>query len=115
MNDAVPVSIIEGATRLDQVSHSLRQPERGTPRDELLQALALQVFHGDEGSTALLSHFIYGDHVGVLQTPGGLSFSIEALQQVSVVGEPSSDRLQRHEPADARVARLENHTHGTAA
>ena len=70
MQDAALVSMRDGVRNLHSVLEALR--ERQAPhRNERVQGLALDEFHGDEGLIALLADLEDRADVGMIQRGGG--------------------------------------------
>src|SRR4029077_5387746 len=81
----------------------------------LLQTLALDQLHRDIRSSGFLPHVIDGYDIGMLQTSGGLGFTVEARQQVGIVGHSGGDGLEGYKAIDDRVAGAIDNPHPAAA
>ena len=114
MNDAALVGAVEGAARLHGVDELERDGQRSTVRDDLLEALTFNEFHGDVGDVVLFAHIVDGDDVGVLQPAGGLGLAVKALEQTGIGGHASGDGLDGDEAVDDRIASAVDHAHGAA-
>ena len=78
MNHAALVGVFQRAANRHDVAELLREWQGGPAVDHLLEALALQILHGDVGRVAFLPELIHGDDVGVLQRPGRPGLLVEA-------------------------------------
>ena len=63
-------------------------------RDVVLEGLAIQELHGDEGLARVLSDLVDGADVGVVERRGGLGFAPEAFQRLLVLGHAFGEELQ---------------------
>ena len=66
----------------------------------MLQSLAVQVFHGDERVSLEFIDVVHRATVGMLERRGGLSFALEAVQSLPILGQS----LGRNFKATARLS-----------
>ena len=83
--------------------------------DAMLQRHAVQKFHDDEGLAVLLTNFIDGADIGMVQGRGRLRLSLEAGKGLGVFGDFIRQELQGDKPVQGNVLGLVNHTHPPAA
>src|SRR5215471_5618485 len=84
-------------------------------RDHMLQCLAVQEFHGDERLRFMLSDFVNGADIWMIQCGSCSCFSPEAFESLQVVGKMFREELQRDEAAQIGIFGFVNHTHSSAA
>jgi hypothetical protein len=83
--------------------------------DQMLQRRAIEKFHHDEGTTLVLSYFMDGADVRMVQGRGGLAFPLEAGQGCWIVGYVIRQKLKRDKAVKVYVLSLVNDTHPAAA
>src|ERR1022692_3026063 len=83
--------------------------------DALLQALALQLLHHDEGMPVVILNAMNGADVGMIQQRRRLRFSCEAFQRLGVTCKIFWNELQGDMPAQLQVFGLVHNTHATTA
>jgi len=81
----------------------------------LLQCLALQELHGDEGLTFVFVDFINGADVGMIERRGSAGLALEAAQGVTVFGQLCRQEVEGDETPQLAVLGLIDHTHTSAA
>src|SRR5215467_9002733 len=86
-----------------------------TARNHMLQCLAVQEFHGDERLRLMLSNFVNGANVRMVQCRSCSCFAPEAFESLRVVGKMFREELQRDKAAEICVLGLINHTHSATA
>ena len=84
-------------------------------RDAVLQRLAVEKLHGDEGLAVLLADFIDGADVGMIQGGSGLRFALKSLQRLRVLGDISGRNFRATKRPQPRVLGLVDHAHAAAA
>ncbi len=89
-----------------------RQPARG---DELGQAAPLDQLHGQEARARVLLDRVEGDDVGVVERRDGARFALQAGESLGRGGEVRGQELERHVPAEPRVAGAIDLAHATRA
>jgi hypothetical protein len=72
-------------------------------RDQLGQALALDVLHDDEVRAVGLAPVVDADDVGVVQRRGRLGLAPEPLDEAGVGGQRREQHLDRHGPVEHLV------------
>src|ERR1700734_2041922 len=82
--------------------------------DWMLQSQAVQKLHDDERLTCVLSDFMNGADVGMIQCRSGLRFALEAGERLRGFGPFIGGKLQRDEATEGYVFGLVDHTHATA-
>ena len=86
----------------------------GLSGNALLQALALQLLHHDEGMAVVILNAVDGADVGMVQQRSRPCFPLEALQRLGIAGQIFRNKLQRNVPPQLEIFGLVNHTHATA-
>ena len=85
MDDASSVGSIQCVGDLDAKRQYLLDLQ-WLATDAMLQRHAIQKLHDDEGLPVLLTNFVDGADVGMVQCRSGTSFAAEALQRLRVSG-----------------------------
>ncbi len=62
----------------------------------------------------MLSNFVGGADIWVVEGRGGASFALKALEAYGIVGEFVGQELERDEAAEFEILGLVDHTHPTA-
>jgi hypothetical protein len=114
VDDALGVCRIEGVGNLDRQVQKLRRLH-GLPTNAVLERLALQKLHGDEGLALVLVDVVDRADVGVVEGGAGLGLALEPLQGDGVAEELLGQELQRDGPVEAGVLGLVDDTHAAAA
>ncbi len=114
MNDPLGVGRIQSIRELDADLQELLRLE-GLPGDAVLERLALQKLHGDEGLTLVLVYVVDGADVSVIEGGSGLGFTPEAFLSLVVGEQPHRQELQRDGSVEARVLGFVDDTHTPAA
>ena len=96
MDDAGFVCGIEGVGDFDGEREDGVEIERALG-DAMLQRLAIEKFHGDEGLAVLVVNFVDGADVGMVQGGGGFGFALEAGEGLRVFGDFVGEEFQGHE------------------
>src|SRR5262245_61894601 len=114
MNDAFDMRRIErvGNFRSQEEQHIGAEWLAG---NQAAQGHAVQEFHSDERAPGLLSDFVDGANIWMIQSRGGLSFALETSQGVVIVDNFIGNELQRDKSAEDGVFRLVHHAHSAAA
>src|SRR5438270_11089369 len=97
-----------GMRRIERIGYvnADRQQSFGLKRaraDQILQRLAFEIFHDDEGLIALLADVIDRADIGMVQRRGGLSLTAEAAERRRVASDGLRQKLPGHEASQARV------------
>ena len=114
VHDAFGVSGIERVGDLDGEGKQSVQLE-GPNTDEVLQGLAIEKLHGDEGLAVFLADVVNGANVGVVQGGCGLGFALKAGERLRIAGYFIGKEFQGDEAMQARVFGFVNHAHAAAA
>ncbi len=77
MHDALGMRRVEGISDINGNRHQQFELER-LVADQVLQSLAFQVLHGDEGAALVLTYVIDSADVRVIQAGSRLGFAAEA-------------------------------------
>jgi len=113
MDDALLVRRVERLGNLHtQVEHLVQV--HGFVPDQMLQGLAVQKLHDDEGMAVMLADFVNCADAGMVERRSGARFALEPLERLTVLGRLLGQELQRHRTAQAEVFGLVHHTHATA-
>jgi len=83
-------------------------------RDDVLEGRAVEEFHGDETLVLLLTDFVNGANVGVIQSRGGASFAAETLEGLGVADQIVGEELEGDEPAKRGVLSLVDNPHAAS-
>ena len=83
--------------------------------DAVLQRLALEQLHRDEGPAAVVADFVDGADVRVVQRRGGARFALESRQRLRVARPLVGQELQGHRPVQARVLGPVDDAHAATA
>ncbi len=81
----------------------------------MLEGLAFEQLHGDEGLVSVLANLVDGADVGVVEGGGGAGFAQETFERLTVAGEVLGQELESDEAAELGVFGLVDHTHAAAA
>ena len=101
---------IEGIGDLDREGKQDVEIQR-TASNRVLQGLAFEELHRDEGAAVLLADVVDGADVRVIERRGRLGFALEARQRSGVQGNFVGQKLQCDEAVKAGVLSLINHAH----
>ena len=81
----------------------------------MLQRVAIEKFHGDEGLAVLLVDFVDGADVGMVQSGGGFGFTLEAGEGLRILGDIVGQEFQSDEAAEFEVFGFVDYAHAAAA
>src|SRR5271166_2083042 len=113
MNNAFGVGGIERVGKLDaQIQNRLDL--HGFSRDRVPQGCAIQILHHDEGAAVLVSNFVDGADVGVVQGGCCPGLAAETFRSLRVLRDFIREELECDETAKLDVFGLVNHTHAAA-
>ena len=87
----------------------------GAAVDAVLERLAVEKFHGDEGLAVLFADVVNGADVGMVERGGRLRFALETGEGLGIAGDILRQKFQRDETLEARVFGLVDDTHASAA
>src|SRR5579864_2895311 len=83
----------------------------GMTGDGLLQALALEPLHHDEGMAIVVFYAVNCADVGMIEQRSGSGLAGESLQRLRVAGEIFRDEFESYVASEFQVLGLINHTH----
>ena len=86
-----------------------------TPRNAVLQRQPVQKLHGDEPLAFVLTDFVDGANIGMVQGRSRPSLAAEAFQRLWVSRDILGKEFERHKSAERGVFGLVDHTHATSA
>ncbi len=114
MHDPLGVRCVQAVGNLDADFKELGNFQR-LAADAVLQRLAFEQFHGDEGAAFVFADVVNGADVGMIEQGSGARFAAEALDGLRVLGNIVGEKFQCDAAAQARVFRFVNDAHATAA
>ena len=114
MNDSLGVKCFKGLRHLYGNIEKFFKLQR-FPVNALLQTLAFQPLHDDEGMAAVIVDFMDGANVGVIQPRRGPGFALEAVQRLAVAQQIVGNELQGNMASEAHVFRLIDNAHAATA
>jgi hypothetical protein len=82
--------------------------------DDVFERAAIEKFHGDKTLAFVLTDFIDGANIGVIQSGGGAGFAAETFKGQRVTGQVVGKELKCDESAELGVFGLVNHAHAAA-
>ena len=114
VDDALRVGCVErvGDFNADVEAHF--HVERAA-HDEVLEGLAVEKLHGDEGFAGFVADVVDGADVGVVEGGGGLGFTLEAREDLRVAGDVVGKKFERDETVQAVVFGFVDDAHTAAA
>jgi hypothetical protein len=110
MDDAFGVRGIQSVRDIDGEGKEIFGVER-MAGDAVLERLAVEKFHGDEGLAVLLANVVNGADVRMIERGGGLGFALETGEGLRVARDVLREKFQRDETAEARVLGFVDDTH----
>ena len=113
MDDAFGVRGIEGVGDLDGEFEGFFDGQR-LAGNAVLQRLAFEVLHGDEGPSVFLGDFVNGADVGVIEGGGGAGFALEAFESGAIFGHIVGEEFQGDEATEGGVFGFVDHAHAAA-
>ena len=81
----------------------------------MLQSLAFQKLHGDEGFAILLANVVNGADVWMVQRGSCLRLALKAGQRLGIASHLIGQEFQGHKAVEAGVFGLVDHAHAAAA
>src|ERR1700739_1225016 len=110
MDDVLGVGCHQSVGHLDaHVEHLI--DGHGVAGDGLLQALALEPFHHNEGMAVIVFDPVNRADVGMIKQRSSPGLAGESLQRLRVASEIFRDEFQRYVAPEFQVLGLINHTH----
>ena len=85
-----------------------------TAGDDVFQCQAVQILHGDERPSLLLSDVVNGADIGMIQGGCRLSLALEAGQRLRITANVLRQKFKGHKAVQACVFGFVDHTHATA-
>lgn len=118
MQNATQMGMMNGPGNFDQ--QPCRAPEPfGIPRRccgiEFTQMAALNQRHGEVMLAIVLTGFIKGNNVGMIQLGDGLDLDLEAEQCFRRGEQAGLNQLQRQSSLQAKLARAVDHSHSATS
>ena len=114
VNDAFGVRGVERVGDFDGEREQVFDVQRAAG-DAVLERLAVEKFHGDEGLAVLLADVVNGADVRMVQRGGGLRFALETGERLRIARDILRQKFQRDEAPQARIFGLVHDTHTAAA
>ena len=114
MHNALGVGRVEGVGDINGDRHQQLDLKR-LIADQVLQGLAFQVLHGDEGAPVVLANVVNCANIRMIQAGSGLRFAAKAAEQMLVGVDFVGKKFEGDEAPQASVLGLENHAHPPAA
>ena len=105
MNDAFACAA-SSASAISMPSRSKRFQFHRAAGDAVLERLAVQKFHGDEGFARLLADVVNRADVGMIQGGRGLGFAPKALEGLRIVGDVVGQEFERDKTASRMSSAL---------
>ena len=114
MDDAFAVG---GVERVGDLNGEIEQivEFHGAAGDGVLQGLAVEKFHGDEGFAVGFADIVNRADVGMVQGGCGLSFSLEAREGLRVFRDVVRQEFQCYETVETDILGFVHDAHATAA
>src|SRR5271166_7055894 len=94
--------------------HSPR-PIKRTSCDQVFQRYAMQILHGDESLSVMLTDLIDRADIGMVQGRSRLGLSLEAKQCLGISGYVIRQKFQRNKSVQGEVFGFVDDTHASAA
>src|SRR5690349_4138007 len=114
MNDALLMRRVEGVGDFGGDTEQGLELH-GTARDGVFERLALKIFHGDEAFFVVLTDFVDGTNVGMVQGGGRAGFTPKSFKGLRVLRQSLRQKLQSDEAAQLGVLSLVDNTHAATA
>ena len=114
MDDVLGMGGVEGVGDLRGERNELVELN-GAAVDAMLEGLALEQLHGDEGATVVLVNIVNGADVRVIQSRGGAGFALKTLERLSVGSESVGEEFERDAAAEAGVLGFVDDAHAATA
>jgi hypothetical protein len=110
MHDALGVRGLQSIGNLQ--SPIEKRPQRnGTLTDALLQRVAFEQLHRNEGPALIFINLINGADVGMVERRGGAGFALETLEGARITDCTVGKEFQSDLTAETNVLRFVNHAH----
>ena len=115
MNDAAAVRVSQAIAGLHDVSQLFYDGDFPVAGDDLIERLAVEELHHQIGIALMIAQVIDDDDVGVLQHAGGFGLTVEALEQVGILGKAAGHHLDGDDALDEVIHRLVHDAHAALA
>ena len=76
----------------------------GAAVDAVLERLAVEKFHGDEGLAVLFADVVNGADVGMVERGGGLGFALETGEGLGIAGDILAAEISARRNGSRRVS-----------
>ena len=83
--------------------------------DKVLERLAVEKFHGDEGAAVGFADVVDGADIRMVEGGSGLGFALEAGESLRIGGNVFGEEFEGDETMEAGVFGFVNDTHAAAA
>src|SRR5262249_631848 len=83
--------------------------------NDVLQRVALEIFHDDEGLLAFFADVVNRANVGMIEGGGGLSLAAKPAEGNRIAGDVFRKKLERNEGAEPRFFSFVDDTHPATA
>ena len=113
MNDPGVMGRFQRVGNLDRNLQDLGAGQR-LARDHVLEGLAFQQFHHDEGLAFELVNFVDDADVGVIEAGGGPGFALKALQGHGIANQFGGKELQSDASAQPQIQGAIDDSHAAA-
>ncbi len=114
MDDAFAVGGVEAVGHVDGEGEEAFEVH-GAAVDGVLERLAVEKFHGDEGFVVGVADFVDGADIGMIEGGGGFGFAAEAFESLRIVGEGFRKKLESHKAIEECVLRFVDDAHSAPA
>ena len=114
VNNSLDVRSDQGVSNLHAHLQDLLH-RHGVSGDVLLQALALELLHNDEGVAVVVLDAVNRADVGMIQKRGGPGFTRETLERFGIAGKIFGNKLQGDVAAKLQVLGLVDNAHTPAS
>jgi hypothetical protein len=114
VDDAFGVGGVEGVCNFDGEIDQ-RFGVDGTASDAVLEGLAFEELHDDEGLAVFLVNFVDGADVGMVQGRSGASFPLKTIKGLTILGEFFRKKFEGDEASELDVLGAVDDAHAAAA
>jgi hypothetical protein len=114
MDDPLGMGRVEGVGNLDGCIQHLFALHRFSG-NQVLEGLALEQFHGDEGLAVVLVDLVNRADIRMVERGGGARFALKPLQCLGITGQFWGQEFQRDAASQLAVFSPEDHPHAATA
>jgi hypothetical protein len=114
MNDSLLMRSDERIGNLDSHLEQLLE-FHGFLVEALLEGLAFQLLHHDEGMAGVVLDVVNDADIGMIQLRSGTSFALEALQSLVVFDERVGKEFEGYAATESSILRLVDDSHAAAS